>query len=333
MKKRNDGRYRRYITIDGKRKAFYGTSQREVNEKIKEYLLTQEEKKDAGEKFSVVAEDWYWSHEDKVSPTTRKSYRAIYNKAVEQFGDMYIADITIRQISAYVNSLEFSRKTMRNHLSVISQIFEHGIIYYGLTENPCDHIRITSGKPSTKRRALTEEETEIVKQSLNAPGGLFAYTLLYTGLRRGEILALQYKDIDREAKLIHVTKSAYYVGNRPQIKTPKTESGVRDVILLPELERVLPKGKPSNYIFSNDGKEPYSDDQARTLWENYCKATGLTVTPHYLRHNYATILFKSGVDVKTAQYLLGHSDIHTTMNIYTHLQQSMLEERAKKIVI
>ena len=188
-------------------------------------------------------------------------------------------------------------------------------------------------KPSTKRRALTDEEIDLIKNNIEAPGGLFAYTLLYTGLRRGEILRLQYKDIDRENKLIHVNKSAYYTSNKRKIKTPKTESGVRDVILLPDLEKVLPKGKANKYIFSVTGKEPYSDDQARTLWENYCKATGLTVSPHYLRHNYATILFKSGVDVKTAQYLLGHSDIHTTMNIYTHLQKSMLDERAKKIVI
>lgn len=333
MKKRNDGRYRRYITIDGKRKAFYGTSQREVNEKIKDFLQNSAERIAHGELFRDVREEWWEMHTPSLSPTTVKGYTSSYNKAVDRFGDEHIKDISIKEVSDYVNSLGVSKKSRRNHLSVLSLIFEYAIIYYGLENNPCDHVVISQGAKTNHRRALTEREVSLIQANTEGLDGLFRNMLLLTGLRRGELLALQYKDIDREKKCIYVTKSVWYEGNAPHIKTPKTDAGNRRVVLLDSLAKLIPEGSPSHYIFSDDGgKSPMHNKSSATLWNKYAKRIGLDgITPHYLRHNYATMLYNSGVDVKTAQFLLGHADIQTTMNIYTHVSEDMLTEALEKL--
>lgn len=329
MKKRADGRYQvSVVDPGGKRRFFYGKTKKEALRKLNDHISGRDLKKVP---FNELAYEWYESHEPDLSPTTAKSYRSIIERSVDRFGSRNVFEISAKDISDHINGLGLSRKTAGNHLSVLKMIFKHAAVTCDLQRDPCANVRIIAGKRSEKRRALTREEIQTIKDNTDIPGGLFRFLLLCTGLRRGEALRLKYKDIDRKNKRIHVTKSAYYTSNKAQLKDPKTQSGSRDVVLLPDLEAVLPKGNKDRYIFSRDGSEPLTNKQARTLWDNYIKRTGLNVTPHYLRHTYATILFMSGIDVKTAQYLLGHSDIQTTMNIYTHMHETVLDRAIDKI--
>ena len=100
-----------------------------------------------------------------------------------------------------------------------------------------------------KRQALDDETVARILANAAKPFELFAFMALYTGLRRSELLALQYKDIDRKIKEIKVYKSVYYEGNNPRIKSPKTEAGIREVPMLEIVERLIPEGKPFQYIF------------------------------------------------------------------------------------
>jgi integrase len=150
--------------------------------------------------------------------------------------------------------------------------------------------------------------------------GLFAYVLLYSGLRRGEALALQYKDIDRQSKKIHVEKSLCAYRNEPIIKTPKTEAGYRDVPLVDALANVIPEGKPVEYIFLRDG-HLLTDADFDTLWGQYQRHTGITSTPHQLRHWFATLLFDAGIDKFEAARYMGHTTTQMT-EIYTHITRS-----------
>src|SRR5699024_8011245 len=88
---------------------------------------------------------------------------------------------------------------------------------------------------------------------------------------------------------------------------------------------LIPEGAPGDFVFSPDPKHPISDSQRRKGWVKFQKEIGISCTPHQLRHAYATLLYESGVDEKTAQKLLGHSDIATTLNIYTHIREQKLQ--------
>ena len=133
----------------------------------------------------------------------------------------------------------------------------------------------------------------------------------------------------------------------PKIKDPKTEAGIRQLPLLEPLEAVLHRpraAKNTDYVFPGENPaKPMPVSTYRRRWLHYCKDMGFvtttteqriskakrkytvthykpTLTAHVLRHGYATLLFEAGVDVYTAQHLLGHSDVETTIGIYTHLR-------------
>ena len=106
--------------------------------------------------------------------------------------------------------------------------------------------------------------------------GLFAFFLLYTGLRRGELLALKWEDIDFENHVINVRQAVTYGGNQPKIKTPKTQAGNRKVALLDVLEAELkktPVQSQKGYVFG--GEKPLTASQMRVRWLDWCKEVGL----------------------------------------------------------
>lgn len=181
---------------------------------------------------------------------------------------------------------------------------------------------------ASKRELPDDAALEAVKSS-SAPFSLFAKLCLYSGLRRGEVLALRYEDIDKAHHCIHITKAVEFVGNNPRIKPPKTKAGYRDAILLDVLAAQIPKGK--GYIFCREDGSLLSKIMFRDRWAEYCQAIGHDITAHQLRHGFATILFEAGVEDKDAQELMGHSSIAVTRDIYTHIRQSRRTQTAEKL--
>ncbi len=223
----------------------------------------------------------------------------------------------------------YAAQTVIAHLNIIHMIFSFAVVNDIIPVNPAEQVSIPRGLKRNSRRALTKEEIEIIKANVNKPFGLFYFFILYTGCRRGEALAIQFKDIDRENKVIHITKSVYFKSGKPEIKVPKTEAGKRVIPLLDVLAEKLPKGKQDNFLFGES--EPLTGAQVKRMLNTYQKRTGLKITPYYLRHGYATILYDAGIDIKTAQGLLGHSDIQTTMNVYTHLSVERTRIESQKL--
>lgn len=151
-------------------------------------------------------------------------------------------------------------------------------------------------------------------------------------LRKGEALALTYADIDKENKVIHITKSLAYKYNTPYIKDPKTAAGVRDVPLLDELAPFIPDGEPHEFVFSPDGENrPMSMMVFQRKWANFQKATGITCTAHQLRHSFATMLYDADVDVKQAQDILGHTTEAMTMDVYTKISERKRKSAADNL--
>lgn len=325
---RSDGRYMGYWRDkDGKRHAAY--------DKDPEVLHHKLELKEAPPrpKFSEIADAWLTDHTEQVGFKTAESYNAPLRRILDRFGDEYPEDITASQISAFLYALagqDYSRRSVQLHRDILNMVFNHAIVAGHLRVNPCTAVSLPRGLRSGKRTLPSDPAIDAIRQNPDVPFALFALICLYAGLRRGEVLALRYDDIDRAAHVIHVTKAVEFISNQPQIKTPKTEAGVRDVILLNVLADLIPQDG-SGYIFSDDKGRPLTKTMFRKRWVKYCETIGYDVTAHQLRHAYTTMLFEAGVSDKDAQELLGHSNITVTRNIYTHIRQSHREETAARL--
>lgn len=330
MYQRPDGLYEKSMTINGKRIRFRGRSEREVLQKIASY----KEKQEKGRTFKEVAEDWLPHYETQVTYNTYYKQMAHYNRVTDFFGDMYIKDITQQDVNRFYLSMQsqkYAKKTIEHSRTTFSNICRYALLKGEITSLPSDNVPIPKA-PKSKRELPADHELRTIYQYAGTSNiALLAYFIVCTGCRRGEAVALQYKDIDFENKKIEINKAVYFVQNKPQFKDTKTYAGNRTVPLLNVLIPFLPKGRPDAYIFSTDGKEPYTNSQLTKWYKAYQQQTGITATLHQLRHAYATILYESNIDVKLAQTLMGHADIATTQNIYTHIRLSKLDDAAQKL--
>jgi integrase len=353
MIRRKDGRWQEQITLPGmkKPKYFYGKTQKEVKQKMAAWQKDQV----GGRTFAACADDWDREHTEQVEYNTSVMYRAPLRRAKEHFAGRKIQDIGPDEIDAYINHIAgqgYSRRGVQVYLDMFRMIWNFSIVRGWAKSNPCGPVKLPAGLSDGERSAPTEEQQEKVKQGLEKENGLFAYMLLYTGLRRGELLALRWEDIDRKKKVIHVTKSVCFVGGKPMIKLPKSKAGRRDVVLLDALEKVLPDGG-SGYLFG--GNAPWLKSQTERNWLEWCKAAGLAhelvtvevdpktqkkktrrkwrpdITAHQLRHAFATMLYDANIDEMDTKELMGHSSIQVTRDVYTHIRQSRREKTAEKL--
>lgn len=327
MYQRPDGLFEKVLTLDGKRVAFRGKTEAEVFKKISAY----EAKKEASRTFQEVADEWEDYHFNSISLTTQKTYKPCIKRALETFGEIPIKDITSQMVQNFMEAMgrkDFAQKTVANQRIVLNLIFDYAGLHDGLLNNPMDFTKIPKGLKKTARELPSDADIRKIKENVNHTFGLFPFFILYTGCRRGEALALQFKDIDRENKVIHIRKSIFFFTNKPEIKEPKTKAGIRDLPLLDVLAEQLPDGRPDDFVFSPDG-QPYHSSRLTRAWKKYCEDTGVSCTPHQLRHAYATMLYEAGIDRKDAQSLMGHADITTTENIYTHISNAQRERTSR----
>lgn len=326
---RADGRLCRAIVDPRthKRVYFYGKTEREINKKI--MLYTQ--KAQIGRSFSEIADEWWEEAEPKLALQSIRSYKLAMSRAVTFFNDTPAKDVAAKDIQKYLNTLAaqgYSQKVVSNHRMVVNRILDHAVMEGDIDLNPCASVKTPTDLPKTTREAASRSDEQIIKDNVNL--WLFPFFALMTGMRKGEILALTWKDIDFDKNYIYVTKSVAHNGDKPVIKTPKTEAGNRIVPLLTPLRNVLleKRGKPDEYIISDDGKSPLTNRRFITLYNNYKKATGITATAHQLRHSFATIAFEADLDPKSVQEILGHKQLSTTMDIYTQFREKKLTAAA-----
>lgn len=326
---RADGRYMGYDTSSGKRRAVYDRDPERLWHKL------NDPKPPVVVTFRQAADRWAREHYEEVSFKTAESYVAPLRRLTEQFGDEDITTITAAQLKAYLKLLGprgYARRTVQLHRDILNMIFNFAVSDKNnpLTVNPCDSVSVPKGLRKTPGTMPDDEAIEAVISKPDVPFALFALVCLYTGMRRGEVLALRYEDIDRKNRLINVSRSVEYRGNRPYIKAPKTDAGTRRIPLLDPLADVLP-ANGTGYLFTDNNGNLLSKSVYRTRWLQYCAAVGYTMTSKQFRHGYATFLYEAKIGDKDVQEIFGHSSIVTTRNNYTHIRPVHRAQTARQL--
>ena len=314
-----------------KRVSIYYKNIEELDRKIEALYEEAENRKT----FELVSDDWFEAHRKEISPYTEQCYIAPLKDCKAEFGSLLVSDITaerVQQFITYLAKQKFARQTIKLRLTVLTQVFDYAIIKGLINYNPTAAVKIPSIAKKKERQLPAGDDIQKVKDNVNDEFGLIPYIALYTGMRKGEILALDWKDIDFKDKTININKTVVYVDGKPVLKdTPKSVAGIRKIPLLKPLEKELKKRKQkSGYVIEINGNTP-TRSEYHCMEKKYKRVHGINLCLHQLRHEFATICYDAGLDIKEAQKLLGHSKESVTADIYTHIRQSRIATAAEKL--
>lgn len=364
---RKDGRYQfRYTDIDGKRKCLYDLSLESLREKEKEVAIRLSQGVSYfGEKtlFSEFAEKLF-----TLKRTWRESTRITMerNLKIIKKASLYTAPISkikMTDCKEYLISLHdegYSYSKIEVVFFIMKATFELACDDDALLKNPC-RFKLRSIIPNDKRKVIAlnpEQERSLfafLEKDTYGRRQLDTFTVLIgTGLRISEFAALTIKDIDFEKNVLHVNKQILRVTGAVKIVELKTDSGYRDIPLTADvkqsLENILKKRSSIKKDVLVDGyvgflsvtkngrprtHEAYAD-MFSSIMKRYNEKSDIKIercTPHTLRHTFCTKCIASGADIKTVQYLMGHSDAGTTLNIYTDAVGENVTESMKSIRI
>lgn len=341
---RPDGLFETSRTVNGKRVKFRGRTCAEVDRKILEFNVEKKQ----GRKLPAIADEWYALREKEISHSTYRVYGFALQRIKAHFTGR-AGEVTPLDVKRYISGIEgkgYAKNTVQIELAVLRQIFSHAVMQGDVDVSPVAEVQIGRGLPEKKRTALTEEQEYLVERCRTGKWWLLGLMLLYTGCRRGELLALNWQDIDRTAGVIHITKKLNYAfGNTPHLEYHlKSENGKRDIPLLRPLADVLPRNRIGK-VFTDENGNYLTASKLNKAWKEYCHDAGLTeweyddngqpteiflVTPHCFRHSFSTICFEAGIDPKATAAFVGDTE-ETVRKVYTDLRDRHHATSADKV--
>ena len=355
-----------------------GMTQRQIEKELERQKILFEEEVKTGispdNKMRFYDFSKRWMDEYAKVNLTIKTYARyeIYLKRINQaIGHLKLKDVTPLQLNAFYRSLEadgvnqrkrydengnlinngkLAPKTILDHHRVISKILATAV-KWGLLEK---NVAMRADPPKVPHReiaCLNEDETRkmlVLLENEPIQYRTMITLLVYTGIRRGELCGLEWKDIDFENQVMHVCRSAQYIGNKTMItKEPKTKSGIRHfslsihaIVLLKSYRRwqleqkfkVGDRWNECNRLFTSWDGSPIHPDTITDWFSKFIKKSNLPyVTLHSLRHTNATLMIAEGTDVCTVSRRLGHANTATTLNIYAHALKSKDREAANTL--
>lgn len=352
ISQRPDGTWWARITLgkdeDGKqkRKAFYGKTRKEVQQKLTAALNDVNNDTFIDPTNMTVAQ-WLdvWMREYKQKSIKVSSYANYMNvikyNILPALGTRKLKDLRQFDIQKMVNDL--SNKGLcrgyieRSHI-VMNQALKQAVANELISKNVAQGVKIPREDKKHERRVLTPEEQErfVAKAKTSYSGEVFIFALA-TGMRIGEILALTWDDIDFDDGIVSVNKTLVctedYNMTEPKytylINSPKTVSGYRTIPLLPEIKnmlvdireaRRLRQFDDNNLVFCNQKGRSFIFSSIRRTLRRLGDSVGIErLTPHCLRHTFATRGLENGIPLRVMQELLGHASLSMTADLYTHV--------------
>ena len=287
-------------------------------------------------KFREFIDTWRRDHVDtqQLKPSTRRGYdSAIKRHLMPFFGDNRMDRITSEDVRRFFKQKQegtsektdrrLSNKTLINAMRLLNSIFNFAVVIELLVKNPCKAVKL----PRAERREMDflrpEEVRSFLAAFVNEEMRCLFTTAVMTGMRRGEILALQWDDIDFNGNVIRVRRSV----SGGEIQTPKTEKSRRAIqvglsLLKMLKEHKLRTGGRGPFVFSTkSGSLLDPDNLVKRVFEPTLRVAGIErhIRFHDLRHTYASILINEGANLKFVSEQLGHASIVITLDRYSHL--------------
>lgn len=308
--------------------------------------------------FEELAEEWLVLMErtQELKISTIVMLKGCRERTYAALGDTLVTDINYRQIQKFILSLAengvnkqngkgLSVKSQQHYINFISDVMRYAMKCGIVTASPCTGISVVKTEKKERCPYTLEEEVALLDRlTEKAPlqYQVFFRFMIYCGLRRGEVLGLEWKDIDFDTGLCSIRRTSQYRGMGVGIytSTPKTKSSCRCLKLPDELLTILRRFKfeqnssivrasdlwhPTDRLFTQDNGLPMHPARPYNWLQRFCKRENLPFRAlHSFRHAFATEMITSGqIDVKTVSVILGHSEVSTTLNIYTHEVQAV----------
>lgn len=383
VRKRENGKWQYYFEgakINGKRKKITKSGFKTKKEALEAGTKALNEYNNAGTIFvpSEISYSDFLDHflEDYVKlngkPNTVRNYKTLFKRTKERLGIYKLKSITPELLQGFLNDLYkdgYSKNYISQYKTLLTTSFKYAVYPCKyIKESPALYITLPKKlKNSKNKKVLTSNELKTIFTRFDEESNMyvFLHIAFHTGLRRSEVAALTWDNINFENKTLTVDKNMIRVEGNWIIDTPKTESSNRTIRLGDTIIDILKKWKKrqakerlscgkfyiNNYIDNEnilynfevmfEPKENFkrmdfictnhygktvTSSAARYISEVINKKLGIEFNFHMLRHTHATMLIEAGANIKDVQVRLGHSEIATTMDTYSHVTKKMQDE-------
>lgn len=303
-------------------------------------------------RFEPLAEEWIELMETthEMKPATIIRIKTMRERTYKAIGNIYVDVLNYRQIQKFITSLAkkgvnkhtgegLSQKTQKHYVTFISDVLSYARTCGLITDNPCTKVKtVKTGVKEKEIYSLEELKTllNLINEKADLQHRVMFNLLAYCGMRRGELMGLEFKDIDFENNTLEIVRTSNYQNGDTGIytSTPKTKSSIRELYLQPDLVKLIKEWQHeqqktaekcgdlwaySDRLFINWRGEPMRPYYPYKWLKDFCEKEHVPFKGlHSFRHTVATQSIVNGADVSTVSAILGHSTVSTTLNIYTH---------------
>ena len=303
-------------------------------------------------RFEPLAEEWIELMETthEMKPATIIRIKTMRERTYKAIGNIYVDVLNYRQIQKFITSLAkkgvnkhtgggLSQKTQKHYVTFISDVLSYARTCGLIADNPCTKVKtVKTGEKEKEIYSLEELKTllNLINEKADLQHRVMFNLLAYCGMRRGELMGLEFKDIDFENNTLEIVRTSNYQNGDTGIytSTPKTKSSIRELYLQPDLVKLIKEWQQeqqktaekcgdlwaySDRLFINWCGEPMRPYYPYKWLKDFCEKEHIPFKGlHSFRHTVATQSIVNGADVSTVSAILGHSTVSTTLNIYTH---------------
>lgn len=358
IRQRSESTFEGRFTYQGENYTVHGATVGETQKQMNDlrYKLEHGLYTTAGK---ITLDEWFntWMQqykENRVKAGTYSTYLVYYKKAIQPtLGKKRLENIRAEHIQGLYNNMSktgYEYSSIKTVSAILNGCFAQAVKNQLILNNPTNAAELPRREEKKERVVLSrEQQAMFLEYAKKSNHYNFFRLLLLTGMRKGELIGLKYSDIDKKSGVIHVRRTIKYISGRGTFEdTPKTKTSERDIPLRDDIMELLQGQRKHNeksgvrkidgYFF--EGGKPgmpiteNSINRAMNRIIEQIRKDGNDfpqITPHGLRHTFATRAIEAGMNPQTLKTILGHSSLSMTMDLYSHVMPTTKQEEMDKI--